>query len=271
VARCRGIVIAITLGVVAACGGSGSNRAASSVEPVHDDVLTVATQLPARGFWNGSSPGDIDGGLEAELADELADHLGLDGVRVVEVPFDDLVAGRAEGYDIGLAQASITDERQAVVDFSRPYLTTFVGVVGRPGTDAPDLAAARELGWGVAGSTTEEDLVTERIRPDRDARTYQDATAALAGVVSGEVDVAAVDLLRALAEVSAEPDLALVAQIAAAQVYGAVLPEGSSNLQEVDSAIRALGADGTLRRLSDELFEGFDVSTDGLPTIRIPT
>jgi polar amino acid transport system substrate-binding protein len=259
--------------VAAGCGlANGDNRAAGRVEPVDDGVLTVATQLPAPGFWNGATVGDLDGGLEAELADDLADRLGLDGVRVVEVAFDDLVAGEAEGYDVGLAQVSITDERTDAVDFSRPYLTTSVGVVGRPGTEAQDLAAARELRWGVARSTTEEDLVADAVRPERDARAYPDTSAALAAVARGDVDVAAVDLVRGLAEASADSargELALVAQIAAPQRYGAVLPKGSPNREAVDAAIRALDADGTLRRLADDLFDTFDVSTDGLPTIRV--
>jgi polar amino acid transport system substrate-binding protein len=266
----RGIAIVVALSVTSiGCGDGSANRAAGSVDPVHDDVLTVATQLPARGFWNGSTPAGIRGGLEAALADDLADRLDLDRVRVVEVAFDELVAGEAEGYDIGLAQVSVTGERRQDVDFSRPYLSTFVGVVGRPGAEVPDLAAARELRWGVARSTTEQDLVADHVRPDREARAYPDTTATLAAVAGGQVDVAAVDLLRALAEVSANADLSLIAQIAAPQLYAGVLPKGSPNLEAVDAAIRALGADGTLRRLSDELFDTFHVSTDDLPTIRL--
>jgi len=240
------------------------------IETVTPDVLTVATAFPAPGFWEGRDVRHVDGGFEAELARELADQLGLDRVAVVSRPFDELVEGDAAGFDLALAQVSITRERAKVVDFSRPYLTTPVGVVGRAGADPlPDLADAREQRWGVAEATTQVDVVDDLIEPDTDAVVYPTVAAALTAVARGAVDVAAVDFLRALAEVDEQPALAVAAQVTAPQDFGALLPDGSDLVSDVDAALRALEADGTLDDLRDDLFDRYDTDLSDLPTIRV--
>ena len=253
------------------CGDDLGGAASGRFTPLEPDTLTVATTFPAAGFWEGADVDHIDGGFEYELARELADQLGLDQLRVVDVAFDDLVAGEADGFDLALDQVSITRERAQVVDLSRPYLTTPVGVVGRAGADVDvaDLAAARELTWAVEASTTQVDLVDDLINPEDDPRVYPTIVDVLDAVVRGDVDVAAVDYLRALAEVDADDRLVLAAQVTAPQHYAALLPRGSGNLEAVDAAMRALAADGTLRDLRRVLYRRFDVDQNDVPTIRV--
>jgi polar amino acid transport system substrate-binding protein len=232
-------------------------------------VLTVATEFPAPGFWDGANVRDVTGGFEAELADELAVHFGLERVVVVDRPFESLVSGEATGFDLALAQISITRDRRQVVDLSSPYLTTTVGVVGRPALDVPDLEAARQLRWGVAAGTTEADVVHNLVRPETDETTYRSTSALVAAAARGEIDVAALDLARALAETDRTPDVTLLAQVNAPQHYGALLPKGSRNLEAVNSALRTLRADGTLRDLEDLLYEDDRPMLHDLPVLRV--
>ncbi|HEY8544329.1 MAG TPA: transporter substrate-binding domain-containing protein, partial [Acidimicrobiales bacterium] len=175
-----GLVAVLALAVVAAVVVGGDDRA---FVPVTPGTLTVATsEVPAAGFWAGRDADHVTGGFEADLAAALADQLGLDRVAVVTRSFEELVDGSAEGFDVALAQISITGDRERRLDLSRPYLTTPVAVVGRAGADeVPDLAAARELRWGVARSTTEADLVEDQLRPDADPVVYDEVGDALHG------------------------------------------------------------------------------------------
>ena len=271
-----GLLAALTLGLLLiGCGDDADepNRAAGELTPLHDGVLTVATELPAPGFWDGGGRDgrdgdDLTGGFEHDLAVELADRLGLDRVEVVGVPFDRLVAGRAQGFDVALAQVSITRERERDVDFSAPYLTTPVGVGGPAGLDVPDLAEARTLRWGVGRATTEAGVLDDLVRPDDAPQVYRTAGAALAAVARGEVDAAAADWFAVLAAAAADR-LQLVAQITAPQHYGIVLPEGSDDVEAVDAALRGLEADRTLPRLRDRLYDRFSVDPDDIPTIEV--
>ena len=56
------------------------------------------------------------------------------GRSVVNVAWDALVAGQTKNYDLALSQASITDERKKVVDFSVPYFYSDIGVLVKKGT-----------------------------------------------------------------------------------------------------------------------------------------
>jgi polar amino acid transport system substrate-binding protein len=242
----------------------------TTFRPRRPGVLTVATSFPSAGFWEGPDVDHVTGGMERDLARELADRFDLDRVEVVHVPFDELVGGHAHGFDLALSQISVTEQREADVQLSETYLTTPVGVVGRAGTSVPDLAAARDLRWGEGRATTLADLVDDRVRPKDDPRLYPSTNRALDALADGEVDLVAVDYARALAEVAAHDTLVLVAQIDAPQYYGALLPKDSPNLDAVNAAIRELRADGTLEELRHELDARFDVDPDTVPTIHVP-
>jgi polar amino acid transport system substrate-binding protein len=263
----------LTVATFSACSDDDetSRGAAGSFTPIEPGVLTVATTLPAPGFWNVDDTGEVTGGFEFELAEELADRLDLSRVELVDLPDEILPEDEAGQYDVALNQISITPQRREEFDLSEPYLETPVAVVGTPEVDVDDLAAARDLHWGVVEGTTHVDLVEEQIRPrDGDVEVYESTEDSLDGVRDGEVDVVAVDYLRALADVSDTPELALSARVTAPQHYGIVLPEGSGNLEALNSAIRGLQSDGTLSRLRDDLTDSFEPGIeDGVTTIRV--
>src|SRR5262245_29806160 len=95
------------------------SAAGAAFRPAAPGVLTVATAfLPAPGFWEGSPP---TRGFEAGLAAALAHRLGLRRVKVVQVPFAEIVGGNLGGADLALSQLTPTQEREKNVDFTTPY------------------------------------------------------------------------------------------------------------------------------------------------------
>jgi polar amino acid transport system substrate-binding protein len=208
-------------------------------------VLTVATAfLPAPGFWEGRPP---TSGFEAGLARELAHRLGLKRVEVVQVPFAELVAGKLHGADLALSQITPTEERGRSADFTSPYLSAPPGILARRRVDAEDVHGLRGLHWVVSRSSTLTPIVTERIRPTRDPIEVEDRAAALEVLRSGRADALMLDLPVALGLARAEPGrFHVLGQLDGDQGLAAALPEGSRNLEIVDSAIRSLQADGTI-------------------------
>lgn len=264
-----GIVVAGALAVVAAgCAGDATGSAAGSFTPARPGTLVVATNLPAPGFWEG--PGDAPtGGFEHGLALALTEQFDLDEVRVVDVPFESLVAGDLGGADLALAQITPTAARDDVLDFTTAYLDAHPAVLVRRGTDVPDLAAAREFRWGMQAGTTQVDLATERIRPDV-LLEFDDIQSVVDALTAGEVDAVLLDLPVALVEERVtDGALEVVAQFATDDVIAVAVPEGDPNLEALDSAVRALLNDGTIDDLADEWL-GQD-SLDGvvdIPLIR---
>lgn len=264
-----GCVIALAI-ATGACGSGDRTGSLGKFTPAHNGTLTVATAFfPAPGFWEGV-PSAPTGGLEWELAGELAERLGLASVGVVPVAFGELVTGHLSGADLALSELTPTAEREKVLDFSTPYLVAPPGVVVRPGTGVRDLAALRQLRWVVVTGSTLTDIVNDDVRPERSALEVAGRPDALDAIDSGRAEVMLLDLPVALALAKAQPErYHVTAQLAGTEGLAAALPDRSKNLEAVDTAIRSLVADGTIDRLSRRWL-GAELSTgdESLPLIR---
>jgi len=242
------VPLLLALAVGASACASEHDAAGTSFQPAEPGVLRVATAfLPAPGFWTGSPP---TSGFEAALAEQLARHLGLHGVEVVQVPFGEIVAGKLHGADLALSQITPTEERDRSADFSTPYLSSAPGVLALRHVDATDVHDLRGLRWVTSRLSTLTPIVMERIRPERPPITVDDRTQALQVLRSGRADALMLDLPVALGLAEAEPArFHVIGQLDSDHGLAAVLPEGSHNVEVVDSAIRSLQADGTIDRL----------------------
>jgi polar amino acid transport system substrate-binding protein len=231
---------------LSACA-SDRSAAGSSFEPVKPGVLTVATAfLPEPGFWQGRPP---TFGFEAGLAAALARRLGLHGVEVVQVPFAQLVRGKLHGADIALSQLTPTKERERSVDFTTAYLDAPPGVLARKGVEANDVHSLQGLRWVVSRLSTLTPIVIDRIRPRRPPVVVDDRSEALAVLRSGRADALLLDLPVALGLAHADWRFQVLGQLDGGEDLAGALPNGSPNLEVVDSAIRALQADGTIDQL----------------------
>jgi ABC-type amino acid transport substrate-binding protein len=246
------VVVLVGWLVAAACGAGdeGGPEAAGTFTPASPGVLTVATRpIPTAGFWDGES-GTPTGGFEYELSQRLAERFHL-RLQIVQRPFADLVAGQLGGADMALAQISPTAEREHVLDFSIGYLDAGAGMLVHEGTEISDLAAARDLRWAVQWQTTNERFLHDIVRPHHDPEVTATRADALRLLESNEVEAVLLDTPVAvvLAERS-DGRLAVPAQIDTGGVEAVALPNGSSNKEAVDSALRAMLADGTIDRLA---------------------
>jgi polar amino acid transport system substrate-binding protein len=247
------LALAVSLLLAAAAiaaGCSGEPTAAGSrFEPASPGVLTVATAfLPAPGFWEGRR---ATAGFEAQLAKALAGRLGLDRVRVIQVPFAQVVHGRLRGADLALSQVTPTAERDRFADFSTPYLTASPGVLALRDVQASDLHGLRGLRWVIARVSTLTPIVLHRIRPDSPPLVVGDRSDALQALRAGRADALLLDLPVALGLARSDPGVFhVLGQLNGGEGLAAVLPSGSSNLQIVDAAIRTLQADGTIGKLT---------------------
>jgi len=219
-----------------------------------EGVLTVGTNLPAPGFWTGDDPDDISGGFEYGIALELAERLGRDdGVNVVNVSFDALVAGNAKGFDIALSQVTITKDRRKVVDFSTPYFNSDQGILVQQGTEVSDAEAAKGLQWGVQSATTAQTFLEDELKPDDEPQVYQETTQAFAALQADQVDAVLLDTTIVLAQASQSgSEFEVVGQFEVGEKYGAVLPKDSDLLKKVNKQLKAMKADGTIDALAEE-------------------
>jgi polar amino acid transport system substrate-binding protein len=266
------VLLASTLiAAVAACGddddddtSAGTTEAeagGAGFTPVTDDTLTVVTSLPAPGFWNGDDPNDITGGYEYEIAKALQEGLGLSDLEVVNVSFDQLVAGQVGDFDVALSQVTITYERRQVVDFTDPYFESDQGVLVKSGTQVDSVEDARALQWGVQSGTTGADYVTDTLQADDEPQVFQDLSAGFAALDAGQVDAVMMDTAIVLAQAKESGgSQEVAAQFKTGEEYGGILPKGSTNADAINAIITELEEDGSLGTFAEEWLGG-DPST----------
>jgi polar amino acid transport system substrate-binding protein len=236
------------------------------IEPVTPGVLTVATNLPSPGWWQGTSPEDIDGGYEYCMAANIAHRAGLSKVVVDNISFDGLVAGATSDYDLALAQVSITDERKKVVEFSEPYYKSMMGVLVPADSDITEKNIT-EKQLGVAVATTANSFVADVLKPKTPVRVFDSTEVLIPSVQAKQIDAALQDTAILLG-FSAQSDgkLIVIGQYDTGESYGAIYPKGSKNTKKIDEAIIEMKSDGTFAALTkDWLTPALGGNPDDIP------
>jgi polar amino acid transport system substrate-binding protein len=220
------------------------------ITPAVAGQLTVETNLPGPGWYNGDTPESIKDGYEYCFAANIAHRAGLDNLKVVNVAWDALVAGQTKDFDFALSQISITDERKKVVDFSVPYFSSDIGVLAKKGA-AIDETSIKKAKIGVQQATTGADFVANTLKPETPAKVFPDTPSMFTALQAGQVDVAMTDTSIVLAQAGqSNGTFAVVGQYATGETYGALYPKGSANEDNINKIIKALQDDGTLKALA---------------------
>jgi len=289
--RSLGLISAAALATtLAACGSSNSSTTATggsgatkigncditskpnsiSITPAKAGTLTVETTLPAQGWWNGTTPDTIKDGYEYCMAAELANMAGLSSVTVKNVSFDQLVAGHTNDFDLALAEISITPERAKVVDFSKPYFNSNIGVLTKKdaGITQDNIQSKRCAAYA---GTTSVPFIQDQLKC-ASTKVYPNSTTLYQSVLSGQADAAFLDTAIVLAEAKdSNGQLEVPGQYETGEKYGAIYPKGSANASAFDQGIATMLKDGTLDNLSKTyLGPAFGGDPSSVPVWTIP-
>lgn len=274
VAAMRKILITAMAAVVltGACGSDSKTSApettakgsAAAFTPREAGILTVGTELPAPPFYLGDDYESLTGGFEYDLAQALAEELGLTEAKIVEMPFAGVVAGQECPCDLDLSQVTITDERAKVVDFTVPYFDADQGVLVKKGKKVATMAEAKALQWGAQVNTTGLDFIEKTIKPNKKAQVYNTTVDAFNALDAGQIDAVLLDTPIVLGQAKSTPRFEVVAQFKTGEQYGGIVKKGSANLKAINAALEKLKAGGVLSTLLKKYF-GADPSD--IPTI----
>ena len=218
-----------------------------------DGQLTVGTELPAPPFFNGDDYATLKDGFEYDLALAVAKKVGVDTIKVVNMPFTGIVAGQRCPCDIDFSQITITNERKKAVTFTTPYFDADQGVLVNKGFKVPDLATAKAIRWGAQATTTGFDKVKEVT--GKEPQTYDTVTAAFAALKAKQIDAVMLDVPIVAGE-AAKPasTFEVVGKLSTGEQYGAIVPKESPNLAAFNTALTQLRSEGVIDRLLKQYF-----------------
>jgi len=264
-AVCLALALALCIGLMAGCSGSATPTpapsapaASSTPAPAPEKTtLTMGTnaEFPPYEFYEGGAVTGID----AEIAAAIAGKLGMELV-IEDMEFDSIISSVKSGkIDMGMAGMTVTDERLEEVNFTTSYATG-VQVIIVPEDSAIAsvddlLAEGASHTIGVQLSTTGDLYATWDIEDEGlgTVDRYNKGADAVMALKNGQVDCVIIDNEPAKAFVAANEGLKILDTAYATEDYAiCIAKENTELLEQVDTALQELIADGTVQSIIEK-------------------
>ena len=268
------MAVVMALGL-SACGGNNSAASSSAAGSVSgsasgsasngDAAFTTVTPGKLTMSTNASFPpyemvaddGSFEG-IDVEVAGAIAEKLGLE-LQVDDMGFDAaLQAAQTGKSDMVMAGVTITEERQAVMDFSNSYANGVQVVIvkeGSPIQTVDDLANANMIGcqMGTTGYIYCSDTVENGGFGEDHVTPYDDGAAAVQALMNGQIDAVVIDNKPAQEYVAANPGLKILDGEFTNEDYAIGVAKGNTALLDaINGALEELTADGTIQSIVDK-------------------
>ena len=220
--------------------GCGSKKSGMTVE---EGKLIMGTNaaFPPYEYYEG----DTIVGIDAEIAQAIADELGLELV-IEDMEFDGIIGAVTAGkVDMGLAGMTVTEDRLENVNFSDTYAHASQVVIV---TNDSEIATVDDLAnktvgvqLGTTGDIYAEDI--EGVTLER----YNKGFEAVQSLLTGKIDAVIIDEQPAKAFVSQNEGIKIVEEKFTDEDYAAAIAKDNTELVEaVNKALASLKSSGKL-------------------------
>jgi len=243
----------------AASAGSASSASASAsasasepagLSTIEDGKLVMSTNASFPPYEMTDDSGKVVG-IDAEIAEAIANKLGLELV-IDDMDFDAALLAAQQGKsDMVMAGVSVTDDRLLVMDFSDSYATAVQVVIVKEGSDVT-LDNLGEKMIGTQRATTGNIYCTDDYGDDH-VIAYDNGMTAVQALMNGQVDCVVIDSAPAKEYVAANPGLTILDTEYVTEEYAIGMAKGNTALVEaVNGALAELTADGTVQAIVDK-------------------
>ncbi|HBF40705.1 MAG TPA: ABC transporter substrate-binding protein [Anaerolineaceae bacterium] len=198
------------------------------------------------------------GGWDYDAWKEICTRLNCVPV-FTETAWDGLIQQVATGQiEVGADGITNTPDRQNQVDFSTGYLQIQQKVLVRSGetrfSTMEQLVANPSLKVGVQSSTTNY-ITARKYLPDSRIQAYDQMPFAVQALLSGDVDAVVIDAVAGMGYQGQNADkLTFLNETLESNELGFIFPRGSSLVDPVNKALKAMTDDGTLAALNQKYF-----------------
>lgn len=244
-------------------GQTEDGAAENAAKDTDKEVLIVGTNAEFPPFEYVGDDGEPDG-FDVALIRAIGEKMGMD-VQVENMEFASLVAAIGSKIDASIAGMTVTEERQAVVDFSDSYYEAVQSVIVLADSDIAKAAEDKKISLadlenktiGVQMATT-GNIIADEIS-GATVQAYNKGVDAVNDLINGRVDLVIIDTNPA--EVFAEKFEGQIVALDGSlfafepEYYAIALPKGSELVEKVNKALEELKADGTFDALVAEYIE----------------
>lgn len=262
VAAAAALLLAVGL---AGCSGGGAS--AESDGGSADKTLTVAMELAYPPFETRDEAGDAYG-ISPAFMQRFADEYGYDLV-IENTAFDGLIpALQTDKADAVMSSITITDEREAEVDFTDPYAVAQLAILANAQSGIGSIDDLNQPGKTVAVKTgsTGDVYATKNLANAQIVR-LADESACVTEVVQGRADGFLYDQLTIYRNNQANPDTteAVFIPFQDPEYWGVAVADGNDELRAQFNEFIAQGKqDGAFEELTQELLADEKAAFDEL-------
>lgn len=202
-------------------------------------------------------------GIDAEIADALAEKLGLTA-QVENMAFNAIVPAVTTGkVDIGLAGMTADEERKKNVNFSEPYVEAGQVIVVNKDSDIKSVADLSGKIVGVQNGTTGDEYVSDETNGVGVASVerFSSGPEAAQSLATGKIDAVVIDNEPAKAIVANNADLIVLDEPLTSEQYAiAVSKDKPALLEAINGALNEMKESGELQAILDKYLNDTDSS-----------
>ena len=266
-------ILALALALImvfalAACGGNADDKG-TGTDGDEKKTLVMATNAAFPPYEY--KEGDAIVGIDAEIAQAIADKLGME-LEIKDVDFGAIIGGVQSGkYDFGMAGMTVTDERKESVDFTDTYANAVQVVIVKEdckyesyedfytGFDADGNPAGvkDDIAIGVQQDTTGDIYASDKLEKwgftsDRVTK-FKTGADAVEALKAGKVMAVIIDNEPAKSFVAANEGLKIMEASYAEEDYAICVAKDNTELRDkINTALKELIADGTVQKIIDK-------------------
>lgn len=206
-------------------------------------VMATNAEFPPYEFHDG----DKIVGIDAEIAQAIADELGME-LEIEDIAFDsiipEIVSGKA---DMALAGMTVTEDRKASVDFSDTYATASQMIIVKEDSEIAGPDDLKGVTVGVQLGTTGDIYVSDLEADGTTVERYNKGFEAVQALSQGKIDAVVIDGEPAKTFVSETEGLKILDEAFTVEEYAIAVKKGNTELlDKVNGALETLKDNGTL-------------------------
>lgn len=243
-------IISVVLALVLVIGCFAACQKDDRTEEPQKEVLVMATnaEFPPYEYREG----DAVTGIDAEIAQLIADKLGME-LKIEDVAFESIIPGVQSGkYDFGMAGMTVTEDRLKDVIFSDSYATGVQVVIIKEDSDIASLDDVAGKKIGVQTNTTGDIYATDDYGEENIVR-YENGAVAVQALLNGKVDCVVIDNEPAKSYVAANEGLKILETEYMVEDYAICFAKDNTELKDkVNTALNELIDDGSVQKIIDK-------------------
>lgn len=234
----------------------GAASAGRTLEEIQaDGKIIMATNAEFEPFEY--KDGDTIVGIDADIAQAIADKLGVD-LEITDIAFASTIpamqAGKADFIAAGM---TVTEDRLKNVDFTDPYFNAGQAILVAADSDIKSRIDLEGKTVGVQTGTTGDQYVTDEDGTADvkvgEVKRYEKGMDAAADLIAGRIDAVVIDNFPAekLAEKNPDKIVKLDENLTEEQ-YAIALPKNSELTAKFNEILQGMKDDGSLQAIEDK-------------------